>query len=231
MTSISFPDPRTHEFTDWVLFGQYYYNAADIIGFGGELTVENLREAYDKGIFPWYIEGLPLPWFCPEKRAILEFADLRVSKSLRKAREKTNWTFSIDRDFEAVIKNCARTPRAHESGTWITGEFIETYTEFHRLGGAHSVEVWDENGELAGGLYGVDARGIFCGESMFYKKSNASKLALLYLIEHLEARGATWLDTQVMTPHFEKLGAREIPRREFLDKLEEAQKKNLKIFP
>lgn len=230
MSSINFPNPRTHEFTDWVMFGQYYYNAADIIGFGGELTTKNLRDAYNKGIFPWHIDGLPLPWFCPERRAVLEFADLRIPKSLRKAWEKTDWTFTIDKDFEAVIKNCAKTERPHEAGTWITPEFIKTYREFHRQGNAHSVEVWDAEENLVGGLYGIDAGGVFCGESMFYEKSNASKLALLFLIEHLKSRGATWLDTQVMTPHFEKFGATEIPRADFLDKLEHTQSRNLNLF-
>jgi leucyl/phenylalanyl-tRNA--protein transferase len=230
MSSIKFPDPRTHEFTDWVMFGEYYYNASDIIGFGGELTVENLRDAYRKGIFPWPIDGLPLPWFCPEKRAILEFDDLHIPKSLQKFRQKKNWKFTIDKDFAAVIKNCAKMKRPHEAGTWITKDFIETYGEFHRLGEAHSVEVWDEAENLIGGLYGIDANGVFCGESMFYKESNASKLALIFLIDHLRSRGASWLDTQVMTPHFENFGAKEIPREDFLDKLEETQKLNLELF-
>lgn len=230
MSSINFPNPRTHEFSEWVLFGEYYYNARDIIGFGGDLTIENLRLAYRQGIFPWHIDGLPLPWFCPEFRAILEFKDLRIPKSLLKIWNKTNWTFSIDKDFASVIENCAAMKRSHEAGTWITPEFIASYIALHHTGDAHSVEVWDETGELVGGLYGVDAGGVFCGESMFYKKSNASKLALLFLIEHLKTRGGTWLDTQVMTPHFESFGAKEIYREDFLDKLEETQKLNLKLF-
>ncbi len=230
MSSINFPDPRNHEFTDWVMFGEYYYNAADIIGFGGDLTVENLRNAYNKGIFPWHIDGLPLPWFCPESRAVLEFENLHIPKSLNKQWRKTNWKFTIDEDFESVIKGCSEMKRPHEAGTWITPEFIETYIEFHKLGEAHSVEVWDEGENLVGGLYGVDASGVFCGESMFYKESNASKLALVYLIEHLKSKGSTWLDTQVMTPHFEKFGAKEIPRKDFLDKLEQTQNQNLNLF-
>jgi leucyl/phenylalanyl-tRNA--protein transferase len=230
MSSIKFPDPRTHEFTDWVMFGEYYYNASDIIGFGGDLTVENLRDAYHKGIFPWPIDGLPLPWFCPEQRAILEFADLHVPKSLNKFRRKANWKCTIDKDFKSVIIACAAMKRPHESGTWINADFIKTYTKFHELGEAHSVEVWDEEENLIGGLYGVDARGVFCGESMFYRESNASKVALLFLIEHLQSKGATWLDTQVMTPHFENFGAKEIGREDFLDRLEETQGLNLKLF-
>ena len=229
MSSIDFPNPRTHEFTDWISFGEYYYDVRDIIGFGGELSIENLRNAYRNGIFPWHIEGLPLPWFCPEKRAILEFSELYLPKSLKKAKEKTEFKFTIDRDFRAVIENCSKVKRTHELGTWITEDFIEAFTKFHETGDAHSVEVWDGN-ELVGGLYGVDAGGVFCGESMFHLRSNASKFALLFLIEQLEKRGATWIDIQIMTPHFNVLGAKDIDRIEFLEKLEETQAKNLRIF-
>lgn len=229
MSKINFPNPRDHEFSEWVLFGDYYYNARDIIGFGGDLTIENLRSSYRKGIFPWHIDGLPLPWYCPEKRAILEFENLHIPKSLRKEYAKTAFTFSIDKDFEAVIKACSQAKRKDGFGTWITPEFIRVFSEFHQTGDAHSVEVWDEN-ELVGGLYGVDAGGVFCGESMFHLRSNASKFALLHLVEHLKSRGATWLDVQVITPHFEILGATEIDRENFLDKLEATQKRGLRLF-
>lgn len=230
MTKINFPDPRRHEFTEWVLFGDYYYNARDIIGFGGDLTIENLRAAYRRGIFPWHVDGLPLPWYCPEMRAVLEFENLHLPKSLRREWRKTAFTFTIDRDFEGVIRACSRARRSDGYGTWITPAFIRAYGDFHKTGDAHSVEVWDAGGELVGGLYGVDAGGVFCGESMFHTRSNASKFALLHLIEHLKERGATWLDIQVMTPHFAALGAHEIYREDFLDKLEETQKLGLKLF-
>jgi leucyl/phenylalanyl-tRNA--protein transferase len=229
MSSIEFPNPRTHQFSDWVMVGGQYHYAYDIIGFGGELTIENLRKAYRSGIFPWHIDGLPLPWFCPEYRAILEFEELHIPKSLRKEFAKTEFSFTIDKDFPAVIKNCSKAKRSNGYGTWITSEFIRAYSEFHAAGEAHSVEVWNDD-ELVGGLYGIDAGGVFCGESMFYLRSNASKFALLHLIEHLKNRGATWLDVQVMTPHFKVLGAREIDRARFLDKLEETQSLNLKLF-
>ena len=108
MSKIKFPNPRYHEFTEWVLFGDYYYNARDIIGFGGDLTIENLRNAYRRGIFPWHVDGLPLPWYCPEYRAVLEFENLHLPKSLRREWKKTALTFTIDKDFEAVIRACAR---------------------------------------------------------------------------------------------------------------------------
>ena len=230
MSKINFPDPRQHEFSEWVLFGDYYYNARDIIGFGGDLTIENLRNAYGRGIFPWHVDGLPLPWYCPEDRAILEFENLHLPKSLRKEWKKNEFTFTIDKAFAPVIKACAEARRSDGYGTWITPEFIRAYCDFHASGDAHSVEVWDSSGELVGGLYGVDAGGVFCGESMFHRRSNASKFALLYLIEHLSGRGATWLDIQVMTPHFKALGAEELYREYFLDKLEETQKLGLKLF-
>lgn len=230
MSKINFPNPRSHEFTEWVLFGDYYYNARDIIGFGGDLTIENLRNAYRSGIFPWHVDGLPLPWYCPEERAILEFENLHLPKSLRKEWRKTPFTFTIDRDFSTVIKACAEAKRADGYGTWITAEFINAYCDFHAAGDAHSVEVWDEGGALVGGLYGVDCGGVFCGESMFHRRSNASKFALLHLVEHLKTRGATWLDIQVMTPHFQVLGAEEIEREDFLDKLEATQQLELKLF-
>lgn len=229
MSSINFPDPRTHHFVEWVAYGDYFYHARDIVSFGGRLTAKNLRDAYGKGIFPWTIEGLPLPWFCPEQRAILDFGELHVSKSLEKARRKSVFTLTVDNAFRRVITECAEVKRAHEEGTWITDEFIEAYTHLHVEGMAHSVEVW-EDAALVGGLYGVDAGGVFAGESMFHLRPNASKFALLHLIEHLRARGATWMDIQVMTPHMRALGAKEITRLEFLDKLEKTRAKNLKLF-
>lgn len=229
MSAINFPNPATYHFAEWVSFGEYYYNARDIVCFGGKLTVENLRNAYRKGIFPWTIEGLPLPWFCPEYRAILEFSELHIPKSLQKVQKNNPFTFTVDKAFREVIISCARVKRNHEAGTWITREFIESYTDLHKEGEAHSVEVW-EAGELVGGLYGVDAGGVFVGESMFHHRSNASKLALLFLIDHLKSRGAGWLDAQVMTPHMQRLGAKEISRFEFLRKLKSAQEQNLKLF-
>ena len=230
MSPADFPDPQTHEFPEWVLFDDYFYFARDIVSFGAELTVANLRTAYRSGIFPWHIEGLPLPWYCPEKRAILEFSELHIPKSLEKERRKGKFHYTIDKDFRSVIEACSATRRAGEAGTWITADFIRAYLQLHHAGMAHSVEVWDEHGSLVGGLYGVDAGGVFCGESMFHRQSNASKLALLYLIDHLSARGATWLDAQVMTPHLKALGAREIPRREFLKKLGATQQLRLGLF-
>ena len=217
-----FPDPHTYDFPEWLPVGDYMYYTHDIVAFDVPLTVENLREAYTSGIFPWHINGVPLPWFCPEKRAILEFADLNIPRSLAKECKKHPFTFTIDKAFRRVIENCSAKKRPDQGGTWITADFIEQYSRLHVAGMAHSIEAWDTNGNLAGGLYGVDAGGVFCGESMFYKAANASKLALLFLIDHLKSLGSTWLDVQVMTPHMKALGAKEIDRRRFLDKLKKA---------
>lgn len=226
----AFPDPRTFNYREWVEIGDYIFRASDVVAFGTPLTVENVREAYLKGIFPWYTEGVPLPWHCPQQRAILEFADLQIPRSLERARRKDDLTFTIDKAFADVIHQCALAYRPGQGGTWITPDFERVYTELHKQGMAHSVEVWNKGGEMVGGLYGIDAGGVFCGESMFYKTPNASKLALLFLIDHLRSRGPTWLDAQVMTPHLEAFGAKEIDRSKFLDKLGETQRVDLKLF-
>lgn len=230
MKSSEFPDPQTHDFPPLVLSGEYFYDGRDIISLGNQLTAANVRESYGKGIFPWPTEGMPLPWFCPEYRAVLDFSELRISRSLAKTRRRSGFTFSIDGDFDAVIRACSRIERRGQFGTWITPQIIDIYGELHREGTAHSVEVYDEDDELVGGLYGVDAGGVFGGESMFHTRSDASKLALLFLVDHLKSRGASWLDIQVMTPHLRSLGAKEIPRREFLERLHTAQQSRIAIF-
>ena len=227
---MSFPDPQVHDFPEWVLFEEYFYYSKDIVSFGDSLTVENVRNAYRLGIFPWHVDGIPLPWYCPEKRAILEFSALHIPRSLERARRKNLFTFTIDKDFRTVIENCAHVSRNGEAGTWITDDFIRVYSDLHDEGMAHSVEAWDADGNLVGGVYGVDAGGVFCGESMFHTATNASKLALLFTIDHLRSRGSTWLDAQVMTPHIRALGAREVRRREFLKKLRDAQELGLRLF-
>src|SRR6478672_9229369 len=185
MSTIDFPDPRTYPYVRWVVLGPYMYPADGVVHFGGRITVENLRNAYTNGIFPWYTPGIPLPWHCPDPRAVLDFADIKIPRSLAKIRRRGELAFSIDRDFPAVIRECSLAHRPGQRGTWITREFQNVYTRLHREGMAHSVEAWDADGNLVGGLYGVDAGGVFCGESMFFKTPNASKLALLHLIDHL----------------------------------------------
>ncbi|HEY0080633.1 MAG TPA: leucyl/phenylalanyl-tRNA--protein transferase [Pyrinomonadaceae bacterium] len=213
---VRFPDPRSA-------------TEEGLVAAGGSLDIETLLEAYRRGIFPWPIEGYPLLWFSPPERGVLEFKDLHVSRSLSKARRQTTLRFTFDAAFDRVIRACARAQRPDAGGTWITPQMIRAYCEFHRAGRAHSVEAW-QGDELVGGLYGVDADGAFAGESMFYTQPNASKLALLHLVEHLRARGLDWLDIQVMTPHMQALGAKLIPRDAFLQKLAHTRARKLRLF-
>ncbi|MBV9217071.1 MAG: leucyl/phenylalanyl-tRNA--protein transferase [Acidobacteria bacterium] len=226
----AFPDPAEYDYAEWVIIGDYMYRADDVVAFGTPLTKETVREAYSKGIFPWNTEGVPLPWHCPKRRAVLEFADLKIPRSLEKERRKERFTFTIDREFRRVMRECALSFRPGQRGTWITPDFERVYGKLHDEGMAHSVEAW-LHGELVGGLYGVDAGGVFCGESMFYREPNASKLALLFLIDHLRSRGSTWFDAQVMTPHLKALGAKEIDRGEFLRRLKRVQDRGRPLFP
>ena len=196
-----------------------------------ELSPERVISAYSHGIFPWP-DGDPrhaVPWVCPRRRAILEFDRMRVPRSLAKARRRSLLRFTVDRAFAAVIRACAASPRPGQAGTWITPPMITAYTEVHRRGLAHSIEAW--NGEmLVAGLYGVDAGGVFAGESMFHHVDNGSKLCLLHLTDHLRGRGSAWMDIQQLTPHLEALGAREIPRTEFLRRLRDEQAAGRTLF-
>jgi len=210
-----FPDPR--------------YARGDVVAVGGDLRVDTLREAYRKGIFPWPHDSLPLPWFSPRRRTVIIFDELQINRSLRKAQKRAPYRFTIDHAFADVIRACAESERPEQEGTWIEPEIVDAYIRFHEAGDAHSVEAWDGDA-LVGGLYGVDSGGVFTGESMFHRASDASKLALLFFIEHLRSRGCAWLDCQVMTPHMEVLGAREIARSRFLDMLAAAQSRGLRLF-
>jgi leucyl/phenylalanyl-tRNA--protein transferase len=212
-----FPDPRAT-------------GPEGIVAFGDDLRPETLIEAYRKGIFPWPISGLPLPWFCPEERAILEFQRLHIPRRLVQESRRSKFELTIDSNFGGVIRGCASAERPDQEGTWITPAIIAAYTRLHNMGIAHSVEAW-ENGRLIGGIYGVDAGGAFAAESMFYRRPNASKLALLYLIDRLASRGLEWLDIQIITPHMERFGATTITRKKFLNLLGKTQKLGLTLFP
>lgn len=209
----------------------------DIVGAGGELEPKVLIEAYKRGVFPWPMDGLEvIPWFCPRMRAIMDFKLVHVPRSLRRTLRQTAFTCTVDTQFDQVIELCGEVPRPGQDGTWITPELLSAYKELHQMGYAHSVEVWselhDEPGEkrLVGGIYGVCVEGVFSAESMFHLEPNASKIALFHLISVLEKGGLDWMDIQVMTPHMKALGAINIPRRKFLDKLVRTQEKHLKPF-
>ena len=187
-----------------------------LVAVGGTLHPDVLERAYRMGVFPWSSEPA-ITWWCPDPRAVFELASFRQARSLRKRIRQSGWTFHIDRDFEGTIRRCAE-PTAERPATWITEDFITSYSELHRRGEAHSVEVY-EGDEAVGGLYGVSLGGYFGGESMFRRRTDASKAALGHLASHLLGRGFALLDAQVMNPHLANLGARDIPRAEFLRRL------------
>ena len=200
-----------------------------IVALGGDLHPDSLFLAYSQGIFPWPAEGLPLLWFCPPERAVLDFADLHIGRRLARVRRQATLRFTVDAAFDDVIRACQQSPREGQDGTWITPAMYAAYCTFHRLGFAHSVEAWDGN-TLVGGVYGVAVCGTFSGESMFYRQPYASRLALLHLIDHLQERGLTWIDIQQMTPHMAALGATLVSRDAFLENLRQTQRRRLILF-
>jgi leucyl/phenylalanyl-tRNA--protein transferase len=193
-------------------------SADGLVCVGGRLSPEWLLDAYRHGIFPWPVwDDEPMAWWSLDPRAILEIDGLHVSRRLARTLRSGKFAATLDRDFEAVIHGCATaTGRAGE--TWLTPAMIAAYCELHRLGHAHSVEVW-RNGQLAGGSYGVAIGGLFAAESMFHRVTDASKVAVVNLVEHLRSRGYQLLDVQQWTPHTGRLGAVEIPRVEYLRRL------------
>jgi leucyl/phenylalanyl-tRNA--protein transferase len=190
-----------------------------LLAAGGDLTPERLLAAYTRGIFPWYQEGQPILWWSPDPRAVLIPDELKVSRSLRRSVAKRGFEFRVDTEFESVVAACAA-PRNYGAGTWITDEMATAYANMHRLGWAHSFETWHD-GRLAGGLYGVAIGRVFFGESMFTRVTDASKVALVHAVAFLRERGFKLIDCQVASAHTLSLGASEIPREAFLQRLAE----------
>lgn len=189
-----------------------------IVGMGGNLSPGLLLSAYKQGIFPWFSEDEPILWWSPDPRFVLFTDELHVSATMRKVLRRRNYELSLDRDFPAVIRSCASAQRPGQKGTWITEGMIEAYIELHRLGYAHSAEA-RQDGALVGGLYGVCLGGMFFGESMFSRADGASKAVFIALVWRLREEGFTLVDSQVYTDHLAGLGAREIPRIEYLSLL------------
>jgi leucyl/phenylalanyl-tRNA--protein transferase len=190
-----------------------------LLALGGRLTPQWLLDAYRHGIFPWPHSELddPMLWWSPDPRAIIEFERFHVPRRLQQTCRSGRFERTCDRDFVGVIQGCATAP-GRPGATWLTPRMIRAYTRLHELGHAHSVEAWHE-GELAGGVYGVAIGGLFAAESMFYRVSDASKVALVALVTHLRARGYRLLDIQQLTPHTARFGATDIPRSEYLARL------------
>jgi leucyl/phenylalanyl-tRNA---protein transferase len=198
---LQFPDPNLAE-------------ADGLLAIGGDLSTARLIQAYKSGIFPWFEDDVPL-WWSPDPRFVLYPTELKVSTSMKTLLKRKAFTFTINKAFSEVIGNCKSVRRDGQAGTWITEEMQDAYNELNRLGYAISAEAWSE-GELTGGLYGVRMGKIFFGESMFSHQSNASKYAFISLVEQLQSEGVELIDCQVYTAHLESLGARMIPRKEFL---------------
>jgi leucyl/phenylalanyl-tRNA---protein transferase len=198
-----------------------YADPSGLLAVGGDLSKERLLEAYRVGIFPWYSDDQPILWWSPDPRLILDLKDFKISRSLRKTLKKGVFEVTFDHAFEEVIQACAAVPREAQNGTWITAEMQEAYINLHGLGYAHSVETW-LGGKLAGGLYGVSLGKCFFGESMFHLKTDASKVALATLVEKLKSWDFHFIDSQMTTEHMVRLGAKELPRRIFLKRLQSA---------
>lgn len=204
---ISFPDPALYDGHD------------GIIAFGGDLSIERIWFAYQLGIFPWYNPDEEILWWCPDPRFVLFPEELKVSKSMRKILNRNVFTFTENQNFREVIKSCQEISRKGQSGTWLSDELMESFIKLHEYGLAKSIEVWQE-GKLVGGFYGLQIGNIFCGESMFAKVSNASKAGFIHFVES-NKDNLELVDCQSHTEHLESLGARMIPKKEFLKTLHE----------
>lgn len=212
--SLVFPNPSHAEETG-------------LLAVGGDLRVERLLLAYKNGIFPWYSEGDPIMWFSPDPRLIIFLDNLYVSTKLKKIIKSKVFEVRFDTSFQDVISKCSKSDRRGQDGTWITDDMIEAYIKLHNEGYAHSVETFYE-GKLVGGLYGVSLGGVFFGESMFIEMSNASKIALYYLVEKLREWNFDFIDSQVPNDHMKSLGGKEVERAMFIDLLERSMMKQTK---
>ena len=199
---IEFPSPLTA-------------NEEGIVAYGGDLNPERVLLAYRNGIFPWFENDDYLLWWSPDPRMVLFPENLKISKSTKKFMRNTNFQITFNKSFTEVVNACAKVKRFGQNGTWITDGLKEAYNKLHEQGHAYSVEVW-QNMELVGGLYGIDLGNIFCGESMFTIKNNASKIAFIHLVKELSKNKYKLIDCQVPSAHLKSLGAEEIPRSEFI---------------
>ena len=202
-------------------------NEADengIVAWGGDLNPARIIRAYQSGIFPWYAKDEPILWWSPNPRLIMELDDFKISKSLKKSLKKFSYKFNAN--FSLVMQNCASKRRKGQNGTWIQKDVVQAYEALHSMGLAHSIESYLD-GKLVGGLYGLSIGKVFCGESMFANESDASKSAYAVLIKHLKKWGYDFIDCQVPTNHLKSLGAKEVSREYFLNRLERVNTKDV----
>lgn len=210
----------------WLLPDPAEADADGVVGVGADLAPPTLVDAYRRGIFPWPHPGVPLPWFSPDPRGVLDPGSVHRSRSLRRTLRRCGWVSTVDTAFDEVVAACAG--QRGEAGTWITSDLARAYGRLHELGWAHSVEVWDDRA-LVGGLYGVQVGGVFTGESMFHRRTDASKVALLDLAARLREAGGTLIDVQLTTEHLSSLGASELPRRRFLALLHAERDRDVRL--
>jgi len=196
-----------------------------VVGTGADLEPGTLADAYYRGIFPWPHQDLPLPWFSPNPRAVIAASDIQVSRSLRTLMHKVTWHTTINTSFRQVMMACAE---REDDDTWITNDIINAYTRLHELSWAHSIEIWDDD-RLIGGVYGVQLGGVFTAESMFFRQSNASKVALVALCHRFSEAGGELIDAQVLTPHLASMGAIDVPRAAFLRQLEQLRTNDVRM--
>jgi leucyl/phenylalanyl-tRNA--protein transferase len=195
------------------------------VGQGGDLSVERLLLAYSQGIFPMYEEGEPICWWSPDPRAIIEFADLHVSRRLQRTIDSGKFKLTLNKDFAGVMQGCAD----RKEGTWVNSEMLAAYQRLHAAGFAHSAEAWHD-GKLAGGVYGVALGGVFAGESMFHNVRDASKVALVFLVQRVQQCGFEMFDAQILNAHTASMGASEIPRAEYLERLHRLILKDVRLL-
>jgi leucyl/phenylalanyl-tRNA--protein transferase len=207
-----------YKLTDDIIFPHpKFADEKGLLAFGGDLSLERIKIAYENGIFPWYEEGQPILWWSPDPRMVLFPENLKISKSMKKLFKEKAFKVTYNKHFEHVIRKCANINRNNQDGTWITEEMIMSYIQLHEAGLAKSIEVW-KDGEIVGGLYGIllKDKKVFCGESMFTEVDNASKYGFITLVKNMEKNGISLIDCQVYTKHLESLGAEEISRHNFL---------------
>ncbi len=207
-SEVSFPDPKRED-------------VDDLVAVGGDLSPQRLIFAYQKGIFPWYSEDTPILWWSPDPRLVLDLQNIHVPNRLKRILRQKIFKVTLNMNFSEVINSCAYVKRSGMRGTWIVPEMIEAYLRLYRLGFAHSVEAW-RSGSLVGGLYGVAIGRMFFGESMFYRVSNASKVAFVHFVNMLKDQGFHFIDCQQTTQHLQRFGAHIISRKKFMNKLDTA---------
>lgn len=220
------PAPRPVPPSAWVLPDPSQADPDGVVGIGADLAPATLVDAYRNGIFPWPHTGVAMPWFSPDPRGLLRFEDVHVSRSLRRTLRQSGWTTTVDHDFDGVVEACGQDRGS--DGTWITPSMARAYRRLHVLGWAHSLEVWDGE-QLVGGIYGVQVGGVFTGESMFHRATDASKVAMVDLCARLRAAGGWFLDVQLTTSHLASMGAADVPRATFVRWLRDARDRDVRL--